>query len=158
MGKKMRIACYSVDSLFRKRSALSAAHRNIAQTTFLCRDFIAPEPFPIFKNQPFPPTKNMLGFCILCPGCSAATRKPSSMFGSKVSGIFVSTVELCHPSVNLAVRRVCRTQMLLFSLLCWASVTWPINGKMLTLCHFSQSCERAMSQKQIKRQINSCSM
>lgn len=134
----MRIIYSSMDSLFRKRPALSVDHRNVAKTTFLCRDFTASEPY--VKTNPSPP-KNMLAFCILCPGCTAANCKPSSMFGSKVSSVFVSTVELCHPSVNLAVRRVCRTQMLLFSLLRWASVTWPINGKMLTLCHFSRSCK-----------------
>lgn len=130
---------------------------NIFKPTFLCGDFTISEPYSIVKINTSP-AKTILSSCLLRPGCTAVSYKPSSMLGSEVSSIFVSTMELCHPSVNLAVRRVCKTQMLLPGLLCWASVTWPINGKMFTLCHFSQSCRWGMSQKQIKRQINWCSM
>lgn len=112
--------------------------------------------FHIYKS-----THLLLKTCLVLVSCvldTAVSCKPSSTLGSEVSSTFVSTMELCHPSVRLAVRRVCMTQMLLPGLLCWASVTWPINGKMFTLCHFSWSCRWAMSQKQIKRQINWCSM
>lgn len=83
-------------------------------------------------------SNNTLGCCTLCPGHAAVCCKPSHMFGSKVSSIFSSTVELCHPSVPPAARRVCRAQMLLLSLLCWASVTRTVNDEMLTVPFFTR--------------------
>lgn len=151
MGKKMGIVYYSMDS-----HLLFVLITNISKT-FLYGDFTISEPYSKLKINPSP-AKNMLCSCLLCPGCTAVSCKPSSMLGSEVSSIFVSITVLCHPSVNLAMRRVCKTQMLLPGLLRWASVTWPINGKMFTLCHFSQSCRWGMSQKQIKRQVNWCNM
>lgn len=129
---------YSMYSRFKKRICCSCRsqtfpkHLSVEISLFLnC--------IPYFKINPSPAT-SMLSSCLLCPGCTAVSCKPSSMLGSEVSSICVSTMELRHPSVNLAVRRVCKTQMPLPGLLCWASVTWLINGKMFTFCHFSQSC------------------
>lgn len=139
MGKKMEIFYYYMDSHFKKKICCSCRPQTFPKQHFSVEISPFLNHIQYLKINPSP-AENMLSSCLLCPGCTAVSCKPCTILGSEVSSIFVSTMELCHPSVNLAVRRVHKTQMLLPGLLCSVSVTWPINGKMFTFCHFSQSC------------------
>lgn len=135
----MGIVYYSMDSHFKKDICCSCRPQTFPKQHFSVEISPFLNHIPYLKINPSP-AENMFSSCLLCPGCTAVSCKPRSILGSEVSSIFVSTMELCHPSVNLAVRRVCKTQMPLPGLLGLVSVTWPINGKMFTFCHFSRSC------------------